>query len=123
MYHLLNRWIVMVSSATYLRFLDLRKFLENFVNLQSVKIGRTNVSKFLNIYREAIVQSENSYVVWTALDNGIKQLGMVMDCLGDEGRLKARFNEFIRLLLERIVKSLPGEGWEQPNTNGSFKIF
>ena len=64
-------------------------------------------SAVLNLYRQAVSECENSYVVWSALDNAVEQIAMVLDCIEieDEGRLKDRFQLFVCNILAPILNS------------------
>ena len=77
-------------------------------------------SAVLNLYRQAVNERENSYVVWEALDNVIEQIAMVLDCIEieDEGRLKDRFQRFICNILAPILNSFSEDGWVETNTHG-----
>lgn len=78
------------------------------------------ISAVLNLYRQAVNERENSYVVWEALDNVIEQIAMVLDCIEieDEGRLKDRFQLFICNILAPILNSFSEDGWAETNTHG-----
>ena len=76
------------------------------------------ISAVLNLYRQAVNERENSYVVWEALDNVIEQIAMVLDCIEieDEGRLKDRFQRFICNILAPMLNSFSEDGWEETNS-------
>ena len=96
-------------------------FSENFkfrFIFQTVRIGRMPISAVLNLYRQAVSECESSYVVWSALDNVVEQIAMVLDSIEfeDEGRLKGRFQLFICNILAPMLNSFSEDGWAETNS-------
>ena len=95
-------------------------YFKFWIIFQAVRIGRMPISVVLNLYRQAVSECENSYVVWSALDNVAEQIAMVLDCIEieDEGRLKGRFQLFICNILAPILNLFSEDGWAETNTHG-----
>lgn len=63
--------------------------------------------------------SEDNFIVWAALDDGISNISNVITRY-DDGMLKKRFNAFICKLLAPAGKRL---GWEPAANEGSLLLL
>jgi len=69
--------------------------------------GKAPASQFLDLFIQCC-EGEDEHMIWTVINGGLGTISNLLEHLEDGGKLKGRFNAFIRQNLEKHVNEL---GW------------